>query len=214
MLAKHHAIMNDHESPRILVADVASGTLRPAAHQDCLVLSSGHAPWRDSLLVEQYRRPPFEGSAHYSPAHLISMRRGPPTLLDWWISGERPRRQLVTPGDVHLTSAGVPIRNGSQDPFETLVLALAPSFVQHAAHEFTGTDPLELRNQRAIRDAQFLYLGLALQVEIAAGARVSGCMTRRWRPPSRSTCCSTMRSIHRSCGPITVGCRKPACGTY
>ena len=53
--------------------------------------------------------------------------------------------------------------------FEILVLALAPSFVQHAAHEFTGTDPLELRNQRAIRDAQFLYLGLALQVEIAAG---------------------------------------------
>jgi AraC family transcriptional regulator len=169
MLAKHHAIMNDHESPHILVADVTSGTLRPAAHPDCLVLSSGHAPWRDSLLVEQHRRPPFEESAHYSPAHLIIIRLSPPSLLDWWIAGERPRRQLVTPGDVHLTSAGVPMWNRLQEPSEVLVLALAPSFVQHAAHEFTGALPLELRNHRAIRYAQLLHLGLALQAELVAG---------------------------------------------
>ena len=65
------ALLYVNESPRILVADVASGTLQPAAHPDWLVLSSGHAPWRDSVLVEQYRRPPFEGSAHYLQDHIL-----------------------------------------------------------------------------------------------------------------------------------------------
>jgi AraC family transcriptional regulator len=163
------ALLSNHESPRILVADVASDTLRPMAHPDRLVLSSGHAPWRDSLLVEQYRRPPDEGSAHYSPAHLINIRLDLPGFLDWWIAGERPRGQLVTPGDVHLTSAGIPRWYRCQEPSEILVLALAPSFVQHAAHECTGAGPVELQNQRAIRDAQLLHLGLALQAELAAG---------------------------------------------
>jgi AraC family transcriptional regulator len=163
------APLYDRESPRILVADVASGTLRPAVHPDWLVLASDHAPWRDNLLVEQHRRPPFEGPEHALYAHVICIRVGPPSLLEWRIAGERPRRQLVTPGDVHLTSAGVPTWNRSQEPFEILVLALAPSFMQHAAHEFTGAAALGLRNQRAIRDAQLLHLGLALQAELEAG---------------------------------------------
>ena len=169
MSAKPPAILYDHESPRILVADVTSGQLRPAGHLDWLVLSSDHAPWRDSLLVEQYRRPPFEGSEHAPYAYQICIRLSPPSLLEWWIAGGRPRCQLVTPGDVHLTAAGVPMRNRSQEPAEILMLALAPSFMQHAAHEFTGAAPLELRNQRAVRDRQILHLGLALQAELEAG---------------------------------------------
>jgi AraC family transcriptional regulator len=163
------ALLYDHESPLILVADVASGTLRPAAHPDWLVLSSGHAPWQDSVLVEQYRRPPCGESAHYLQDHSITIRLSPLSLLEWWIDGERPRGQLVTPGDVHLTSAGIPRWYRWQEPSEILVLTLTPSFVQHAAHECTGASPVELRNQRAIRDAQLLHLGLALQAELAAG---------------------------------------------
>jgi AraC family transcriptional regulator len=162
--------MVDHpESRRILVADVATGPLRPAVPPDWLVRSSGHAPWRDSLLVEQHRRPPFEESAHYPQTHIIAIRLSSPNLVEWWIAGERPRRQLVTSGDVHVTSAGVPLWNRWHEPLETLVLALAPSVVQHATHEFASASPRELRNQRAIRDAQLLYLGLALQAELAAG---------------------------------------------
>jgi AraC family transcriptional regulator len=163
------ALLSNHESPRILVADVATGPLRPAVPPDWLVRSSGHAPWRDSLLVEQHRRPPFEESAHYPQTHIIAIRLSSPSLVDWWIAGERPRRQLVTSGDVHVTSAGVPVWNRWHEPLETLVLALAPSVVQHATHEFTSASPRELRNQRAIRDAQLLHLGLALQAELAAG---------------------------------------------
>jgi AraC family transcriptional regulator len=169
MSAKPPATVYDHESPRILMAEVASGTLRPAAHPDWLVLSSGHAPWRDSLLVEQYRRPPFEAPEHAPHAHHVCIRLGASSILEWWIAGERPRRQLVTPDDVHLTSAGVPMWYRLQEPSEILMLALAPSFIQHAAHEFTGAGPLELRNQRAIRDAPILHLGLALQAELEAG---------------------------------------------
>jgi AraC family transcriptional regulator len=163
------APLYDHESPRILVADVASGTLRPAVHPDWLVLASDHAPWRDNLLVERHRRPPFEGPEHTLYDHVICIRVGPPSFLEWWIAGERPRRQLVTPGDVHLTSAGVSMWYRSQEPSEVLVLALAPNFIQHAVHEYTAAAPLELRNQRAIRDAQLLHLGLALQAELEAG---------------------------------------------
>jgi AraC family transcriptional regulator len=169
MSAKHPAILYDHESPRILVADVTSGQLRPAAHPDWLVLSSDHAPWQDSLFVEQHRRPPFEGPEHVPHAHHVCIRLGPSSILEWWIAGERPRRQRVTPGDVHLTSAGVPMWYRLQESSEILMLALAPSFMQHAAHEFTGAAPLELRNQRAIRDAPILHLGLALQAELEAG---------------------------------------------
>jgi AraC family transcriptional regulator len=56
-----------------------------------------------------------------------------------------------------------------QESSEILMLALAPSFMQHAAHEFTDAAPLELRNQRAIRDARILHLGQALQAELEAG---------------------------------------------
>jgi AraC family transcriptional regulator len=163
------ALLYDNESPRILAADVASGTLRPAAYPDRLVLSSGHAPWRDSLLVEQYRRPPCGKSAHYLPDHSIAIHLSPLSLLEWWIDGERPRGQLITPGDVHLTSAGISRWYRWHEPSEILVLALAPSFVQHAAHEVSGASTVELQNQRAIRDAQLLHLGLALQAELAAG---------------------------------------------
>jgi AraC family transcriptional regulator len=173
MLAQPLAIVDDHNSPRrssrIQVLDVASGTLRPAVHSDWLVLASNHAPWRDNLLVEQHRRPPFEGLEHALYAHVICIRVGPPSLLEWRIAGERPRRQLVTPGDVHLTSAGVPTRNRSQEPFEILVLALAPQAVQHALHEYGRADRLELVNRRAIRDPQILHLGLALRAELEAG---------------------------------------------
>ena len=173
MKAQPPASVHDRDSPRrssrIQVVDVASGALRPVAHADWLVLASDHAPWQDSLLVEQHRRPPFEGPEHAPHDHLINIRLSPPSLLEWWIAGERPRRRLVTPGDVHLTSAGVPMRNRVWEPFETLVLALAPSVVQHVMHEYVGADRLELRNQRAIRDAQILHLGLALQAELAAG---------------------------------------------
>jgi AraC family transcriptional regulator len=134
-----------------------------------LVLSSVHAPWRDSLLVEQHRKPPFEGPEHAPHVHHIGIRLRPPSLLDWWTAGERPRRQLVTPGDVHLTSAGVPMWNRVQEPSEVLVLALAPHCVQHAAHECTGAGRLELRNQRAIRAAPIVHLGLALQAELETG---------------------------------------------
>jgi len=139
------------------------------AHADWLVLASDHAPWQDSLLVEQHRRPPFEGPEHAPHAHLINIRLSPPSFLEWWIAGERPRRQRVTPGDVHLTSVGVPMWNRSQEPFETPALALAPSVVQHVMHEDVRPDCLELVNQRAIRDAQSLHLGLMLQAELTAG---------------------------------------------
>jgi AraC family transcriptional regulator len=169
MSAKPPAILYDHESPRILVADLTSGQPRPAAHPDWLVLSSDHAPWQDSLLVEQHRRPAFEGPEHVPHAHHVCIRLGSSSILEWWIAGERPRRQRVTPGDVHLTSAGVPMWYRLQESSEILMLALAPSFMQHAAHELTGAAPLELRNQRAIRDAPILHLGLALQAELEAG---------------------------------------------
>jgi AraC family transcriptional regulator len=169
----HPATEHDHDSPRrssrIQVVDVASGALRPVAYADWLVLASDHAPWQDSLLVEQHRWPPFETPEHAPHAHHVVIRLGPPSLLEWWIAGEWPQRQLVTPGDVHLTAAGVPMRNRVQEPSETLVLALAPSVVQHVMHEYVGAAPLELRNQRAIRDAPILHLGLALQAELEAG---------------------------------------------
>jgi hypothetical protein len=116
MSAKHPAIAYDHESPRILMADVATGTLRPAAHPDRLVLSSDHAPWQDSLLVEQYRRPPFEGQEHVPHAHHVCIRLGPSSILEWRIAGEQPRRRRVTPGVVHYTSAGVPMWYHLQEP--------------------------------------------------------------------------------------------------
>jgi hypothetical protein len=109
MSAKPPVIVHDHESPRILVADVMSGQLRPSAHPDWLVLSSGHAPWRDSLLVEQHRRPTLEAPEHASHAHHVCIRLSPSSILEWWIAGEQPRRQRLTPGDVHLTSPDVPM---------------------------------------------------------------------------------------------------------
>jgi hypothetical protein len=120
------------------------------AHADWLVLASDHAPWQDSRLVEQHRRPPFEGSEYAPYAHHISIRLSPPSLMDWWIAGERPRRQLIAPGHVHIVPAGVPMWNRWQEPMETLVLALKPAFVQHAVYEATHPDRCEFMSRRGI----------------------------------------------------------------
>jgi hypothetical protein len=111
MLAQPPAIVCDHDSPprssRIQVVDVASGAIRPVAHADWLLLASDHAPWQDSLLVEKHRRPPFETPEHAPHAHHVVIRLGSSSILEYEIAGERPRRQRVTPDDVHLSSAGV-----------------------------------------------------------------------------------------------------------
>jgi AraC family transcriptional regulator len=173
MLAQPPAIVHELDSPRrssrIQVVDAASGALRHVAHADWLVLASDHAPWQDSLVVEQHRRPPFETPEHAPRAYHVVIRLGPSNILEYGIAGERPRLQRVSPDDVHLSSAGVPIWYRLQERSEILILALASSFMHHAAHEFTGAAPLELRNQRAIRDPQILHLGLALQAELEAG---------------------------------------------
>ncbi len=139
MLAKHPAIVHDRNPPRhssrIQVVDVASGALRPVAHADWLVLASDHAPWADSVLVEQHRKPPVEEPEYAPRAHHIGIRLSPPSLLEYWVAGERPRRQLVGPGEVQIAPAGVPKWSRWQESVETLVLALKPAFVQQAASE-------------------------------------------------------------------------------
>jgi AraC-like DNA-binding protein len=84
MLAKPPAIGPDRDSPRhssrIQVVDVASGALWPVVHADWLVLASDQAPWQDSLLVEQHRKPLFEEPANVSRAHHIGIRLSPPSL--------------------------------------------------------------------------------------------------------------------------------------
>jgi hypothetical protein len=131
MLAQPPAIVCDHDSPprssRIQVVDVASGAIRPVAHADWLLLASDHAPWQDSLLVEKHRRPPFETPEHAPHAHHVVIRLGSSSILEYGIAGERPRRQRVTPDDVHLSSAGVPMWYRLQEPSEILILALAPN---------------------------------------------------------------------------------------
>jgi len=166
MLAKHPAIGHDRDSPRhssrIQVVDVASGALWPVAHADRLVLASDHAPWQDSRLVEQLRKPPFEEPDNVPRAHHIGIRLSPPSLLAYRIAGERPRRQLVGRGGVQIAPAGVPKWSRWQEPVGTLVLALKPAFVQQAESECAHPDRCEFMSRRGIRDPQILHLGLAL----------------------------------------------------
>jgi AraC family transcriptional regulator len=169
MSAKYPAIVNDPASHRILVADVASGTLRPVARPEWLVLSSDHAPWTDSLVVEQYRKPSLGGSENSPRAHHINIRLNPSSIMEWRIAGGHPQRQLIPPGHVHIAPAGVPKWGRWWGPVENLVLALKPAFVQQVAYEVTHPDRLELTSQRGIGDPQLLHLGLALRAELTAG---------------------------------------------
>ena len=171
MSAKHADIVDDPALHRILVADVASGTLRPVARPEWLVLSSDHAPWTDSLLVEQYRRPPL-GEPEISPrAHHISIRLSPSSIMECWIAGGHPWSQLIPPGHVNIAPAGVPMWTRWREPFENLLLAMKPAFVQQVAYEVTHLDRIEVTSQRGIRDPQLLHLGLALRAELTAGCR-------------------------------------------
>ena len=116
MSAKHADIVNDLASHRILVADVASGALRLVARPEWMVLSSDHAPWTDSLLVEQYRRPPL-GEPEISPrAHHISIRLSPSSIMECWIAGGHPWSQLIPPGHVNIAPAGVPMWTRWREP--------------------------------------------------------------------------------------------------
>ena len=56
-----------------------------------------------------------------------------------------------------------------REPFENLLLALKPAFVQQVAYEVTHPDRLEVTSQRGIRDPQLLHLGLALRAELTTG---------------------------------------------
>jgi hypothetical protein len=173
MLAKHPAIGHDRDSPRhssrIQVVEVASGALWSVAHADWLVLASDQALWQDSLLVEPHRKPPWEEPEHVPRAHHIGICLSQPSLLAYRSAGERPRRQLIAPGEVQIAPAGVPKWSRWQEPVGTLVLAPTLAFVQQAASECAHPDRGEFMSRRGIRDPQIRHLGLALQEELASG---------------------------------------------
>jgi Helix-turn-helix domain len=106
MLAKHPAVVHDRDSPRrssrIRAVDVMSGALWPVAHTDRLVLASEHAPWQDSLLVEQHRQPPFEGqNMPHTPIAFPSASARPAS----WTGG--------SPGNGHGANSSPPVKRMS-----------------------------------------------------------------------------------------------------
>jgi AraC-like DNA-binding protein len=62
------------------------------AHADWLVLASDQAPWQDSLLGEQHRKPPLEEPDNVPRAHHIGIRLSPPQLRSY--RGGLPQARL------------------------------------------------------------------------------------------------------------------------
>jgi AraC family transcriptional regulator len=153
----------------ILYTDVSTGQLMPFCHADGLLLSSAGAPWQDVLKVEQHRVPPQEAPESSPRDHCIAMHLGHPGKVECRIAGGRSRCRVFFPGDLHLTSQGVPRWGRWYQETEFLLIALDPTYVTAVASAAAPADRLAFTTRCAFQDPAMAHLMLALRAELQAG---------------------------------------------
>jgi AraC family transcriptional regulator len=104
------------------------------------------------------------------PAHVLILRTGSPSIIEWRSNG-RERREELAPGTVSLVPAG--FRHAARVfrplPGEAFILQLAPKFLERGIADIAKRAKLELIEHRHLRDPQIALLIRSIQGDIASG---------------------------------------------
>lgn len=137
------------------------------APDSSLILSSAGGPWK-GIVVEHQLLPPTETPDVYMTSHLLSLRLGPPGVMEVKAEGRLERRNMV-PGDVFFQAAGAPVRSAWREETEVLNLALESTLVAEVALESFDLNAADLVSEDGGTDPQVAHVGMALKAEIEAG---------------------------------------------
>lgn len=134
------------------------------------MLSSQRQNW-EHILVEQFRPPSGEGSAHYSEEHAIclSLAARPVRLLQ--IKNGKTYQGLYSKGDISITPAEMPFFARWEGNDHYLQIRIAARFLQQVAQEALAmnTDQIELLPEFRTRDPQIESMGLLFLAELQQG---------------------------------------------
>lgn len=129
----------------------------PAAPTGTVLSSSADLGWR-GITVELHHLPPVEYPEHYVQGHRLAVvHRGTPITYEWK-DGGRWKRTQTHPGIFFLQSHGDVNAPRWFEPFETVAIALDPSFVAQSFRDTIDPDRIRLQERRAEFDpivAQF-----------------------------------------------------------
>lgn len=104
------------------------------------------------------------------PAHVLIVRTGSPSVIEWQFNG-RERREELGPGTVSLIPAG--FRHAARVfrplPGEASILQIAPKFFDRGIGDNSTRAKLELVEYRNFMDPQIARLVKSIQADIASG---------------------------------------------
>lgn len=123
---------------RIVVSD-KDGTPTPLFPLDEPAMTGAEIVWT-GLLLEQHHLQPLEFPERTADRHLIALYFRPATL-EWFLGGHSQIKRMRR-GSLDIIPQGTLLGGYSQDETEFLMLALAPSFVEHIVSESGARDSL------------------------------------------------------------------------
>ena len=145
-----------------------------------------------------------------TPAHVIILRSGSPSVIEWRQNG-RDHKTELPPGSVSLLPAG--LREAARVfrplPGVASILQMQPGFVQRAVGKIAKGGKVELVPQRVLKDAQIARLMESLRADVVAGSPSGDCSgsRSRWRFQFMSP--RSMARGRRSWTHIAVASRRP-----
>lgn len=133
---------------QIHLIDTATEQSFPAAPEGTVLSSSADLGWR-GITVEVHHIPPIEYPEHYVQGHRLAVvHRGKPITYEWKEAGCWKSRQ-IHPGVFFLQSHGDINAPRWFEPFETVAIALDPSFVAQSFRDAIPPDRIRLIERRA-----------------------------------------------------------------
>jgi AraC family transcriptional regulator len=104
------------------------------------------------------------------PAHVLILRTGSPSVIEWRSDGLERRAELA-PGTISLIPAG--FRHAARVfrplPGEASILQMVPRFFDRGVGEISKGAKLELIEHRDLNDPQIIRLVKSIQADIASG---------------------------------------------
>lgn len=154
---------------QIHLIDTATEQSFPAAPEGTVLSSSADLGWR-GITVELHHLPPIEYPEHYVQGHRLAVvHRGKPIAYEWKDAGRWQRRQ-VYPGVFFLQSHGDINAPRWFETFETVAIALDPSFVTQSFRDTIIPERIQFLERRAEFDPIVARFAAQFEDELKTGS--------------------------------------------
>lgn len=152
----------------IHLINTATAQAFPAAPEGTVLKSSTGLGWR-GITVELHSLPPVEYPEHYVQGHRLAVvHRGKPITYEWK-DGDRWKSVQAHPGIFFLQSHGGVNAPRWFEPFETVAIALDPSFIAQSFRDSIVPERIRLQERRAEFDGIVARFARQFEDELTNG---------------------------------------------